>query len=52
MRISIGDIFKTSEILETAIRDIHLSDRIFTIKIKQKYQPQLLISAICRALKK
>lgn len=52
MRINICDIFKTGEILETAIRDIPLSDRIFIIKIKQKYQPQLLISASCGALKK
>lgn len=52
MRINIGDIFKTGEILETAIRDIPLSDRIFVIKIKQKQQQQLLIFAICRTLKK
>jgi len=52
MRINIGDIFKTGEILETAIRDIPLSDRIFVIKIKQKHQPQLQISASYRTFKK
>ena len=50
MRINISDIFKTGEILETVICDIPLSDKIFIIKIKQKYQSQLLISAICRKL--
>lgn len=52
MRINISDIFETGEILETVICDIPLSDKIFIIKIKQKYQSQLLISAICRTLKK
>jgi len=52
MRINISGIFKTGEILETVICDIPLSDKIFIIKIKQKYQSQLMISAICRTLKK
>lgn len=38
MRINICDIFETVEILETVFRNIPLSDKIFSIKIKQKYQ--------------
>jgi hypothetical protein len=36
MRINISDIFKTGEILETAICDIPLSDKIFINKDKAK----------------
>jgi hypothetical protein len=52
MRIKISDSFKTGQILETTICDIPLLEKIFIIKIKQKYQSQLLIFAICRTLKK
>ena len=52
MRINIPDSFKTGQILETAICDIPLLEKIFIIKIRQKYQSQLLIFDICRTLKK
>jgi len=38
MRINICGIFEPVEILETVFRGIPLSDKIISIKIKQKYQ--------------
>ena len=52
MRINISDSFKTGQVLETAICNIPLLEKIFIIKTKQKYQSQLLIFAICRTIKK